>query len=191
MKIEEFMENNNTNYSYYNDICTCKEISEDKIELLESLSKYIKLYQFNSEIDYILENSSTIIQSEYNNSRILIKFDINENTVDDYERVGDQNIRILYTDFGVLYYSRDNHIFASNDLIARITDMDIYVLGHRLSKTAKELKLYDSALKANHESSINKMLEIGYKKGIIPLKYKYKNYELIKKKNKVLRKKQL
>lgn len=215
MKIEEFMDDykeHNTKipvsntYAFYYDIKSYN-IDEEKIELLESISKYIKFYDFNAEVNYFLGNDYTLIQSVNKEGiRFIVKFNLIsdyilssnefipkettpiseeefEERLGKYKSVGSQNIRMLNTSVGTLYFSEDNHVFATKDLVERVMDMDIMDLGKRLAKTTYDLKLHDKVYKYNHEHTINKLLELKYKKGLLE-KYKYKNNRIILKKKK-------
>ena len=215
MKIEEFMEDyeeHNTKipvsntYDFYYDI-ESYNIDEEKIELLESISKYIKFYDFNAEVNYFLGNDYTLIQSVNKEGiRFVVKFNLIsdyilssnefipkettpiseeefEERLGKYKSVGSQNIRMLNTAVGTLYFSEDNHVFVTKALVERVMDMDIMDLGKRLAKTTYDLKLHDKVYKYNHEHTINKLLELKYKKGLLE-KYKYKNNKIILKKKK-------
>ena len=215
MKIEEFMKDYHeyknripvsNDYTFYYDI-NSYNIDEEKLELLESISKYIKYYDYNAEVNYFLEDDYTLIQSTTKDGiRIVIKFNlisdyiVNSNEflpkettpipehefeerLGKYKSYGSQNIRQLNTNIGTLYFSEDNHVFASKDLIERVMDLDIMDLGKRLAKTTVDLKLHEKIYKYNHEHSINKLLELKYKKGLLE-KYKYKNNKIILKKKK-------
>jgi len=215
MKIEEFMKNYHeykkripvsNDYSFYYDIKSYN-IGEEKQELIESISKYIKYYDYNAEVNYFLGNDYTLIQSETKeNIRLIIKFNLisdyilNSNEylpkettpisteeyderISKYRRVGSQNIRMLNTGLGTIYFSEDNNIFVTKDFVERVFDMDIIEMGKRLAKTTIDLKLHDKTYKYNHEHAINKLLELKYKRGLIE-KYKYKNNKIVLKKKK-------
>ena len=67
-------------YAFYYDIRSYN-IDEEKIELLESISKYIKFYDFNAEVNYFLGNDYTLIQSVNKEGiRFVVKF----NLISDY-----------------------------------------------------------------------------------------------------------
>ena len=157
MKIEEFMddfEEHNTKipvsntYAFYYDIKSYN-IDEEKIELLESISKYIKFYDFNAEVNYFLGNDYTLIQSVNKEGiRFVVKFNLIsdyilssnefipkettpiseeefEERLGKYKSVGSQNIRMLNTAVGTLYFSEDNHVFVTKVLVERLMHMDI------------------------------------------------------------------
>ena len=215
MKIEEFMKDYHeyknritvsNDYSFYYDIKSYN-IGEEKQELIESISKYIKYYDYNAEVNYFLGNDYTFIQSEtIENTRLIIKFNLisdyilnfneyipKETTkisneeyderISKYRRIGSQNIRMLNTGLGTIYFSEDNNVFVTKDFVERVLDMDIMEMGKRLAKTTIDLKLHDKTYKYNHEHAINKLLELRYKRGLIE-KYKYKNNKIVLKKKK-------
>lgn len=215
MKIEEFMNDYkeyknkipvSNDISFYYDIKTYN-IEEEKQELIESISKYIKFYDYNAEVNYFLGNDYTFIQAETkDNKKAIVKFNLisdyilssnefisKETTpisneeyyerISKFKRIGSQNIRMLNTGLGTIYFSEDNHVFVTKDFVERVIDMDIMEMGKRLAKTTIDLKLHDKTYKYNHEHAINRLLELKYKKGLIE-KYKYKNNKIVLKKKK-------